>query len=101
MYFCLLGQGGEFKCICNFIIYWPKCYLLFHVLLELEKQAKVIEESIDFKVGTYCGKSKHLKSHQDWEKEMEQYEVSLHDLFVNDIHYLISVICLRQKLRNS
>lgn len=63
------------------IIYWPKGYLLFHVLLKSEKQAKVIEESIDFKVGTYCGKSKQLKSHQDWEKEMEQYEVSLHDPF--------------------
>ncbi|KAF2310484.1 hypothetical protein GH714_012834 [Hevea brasiliensis] len=39
------------------------------------KQAKVIEESTDFKVGIFYGSSKHLKNHYDWEKEIEQYEV--------------------------
>ncbi|CAL5376126.1 unnamed protein product [Camellia sinensis] len=38
-------------------------------------QAKVIQGSTDFKVGTYCGSSKRLKRHHDWEKEMEEYEV--------------------------
>ncbi|KAH7569156.1 hypothetical protein JRO89_XS06G0114900 [Xanthoceras sorbifolium] len=38
-------------------------------------QARVIEESLDFKVGTFCGSSKPLKSHHDWEKEIDQYEV--------------------------
>ncbi|XP_010323151.2 dicer-like protein 4 isoform X1 [Solanum lycopersicum] len=51
------------------------CVFLAPTVALVQQQAKVIEESIDFKVGTYCGKSKHLKSHQDWEKEMEQYEV--------------------------
>ncbi|KAK4369861.1 hypothetical protein RND71_009336 [Anisodus tanguticus] len=51
------------------------CVFLAPTVALVEQQAKVIEDSIDFKVGTYCGKSKHLKSHQDWEKEMEQYEV--------------------------
>ncbi|XP_060171899.1 dicer-like protein 4 isoform X2 [Lycium barbarum] len=51
------------------------CVFLAPTVALVEQQAKVIEDSIDFKVGTYCGKSKHLKSHQDWEKEMEEYEV--------------------------
>ncbi|XP_050272142.1 dicer-like protein 4 isoform X2 [Quercus robur] len=37
--------------------------------------AKVIEDSIDFKVGVYCGSSKQLKCHEDWDKEIEQYEI--------------------------
>lgn len=41
-----------------------------------QKQAKVIEDTVDFKVGTYCGSSRRLKNHLDWEKEMEEYEVS-------------------------
>ncbi|XP_075077545.1 dicer-like protein 4 isoform X3 [Nicotiana tabacum] len=51
------------------------CVFLAPTVALVQQQAKVIEDSIDFKVGTYCGKSKHLKSHEDWEKEMEQYEV--------------------------
>lgn len=50
------------------------CVFLAPTVPLVQQQAKVIEESIDFKVGTYCGKLKHLKSHQDWEKEMEQNE---------------------------
>lgn len=41
------------------------------------QQAKVIEDSTDFKVGIYCGKSNRLKTHSSWEKEIEQYEVVL------------------------
>ncbi|CAJ1944756.1 unnamed protein product [Sphenostylis stenocarpa] len=36
---------------------------------------KVIADSTDFKVGTFCGSSKRLKGHQDWKQEIEQYEV--------------------------
>ena len=39
------------------------------------QQARVIEQFTDFKVGVYCGDAKHLKSHNAWEKEIEQYEV--------------------------
>ncbi|KAF9680685.1 hypothetical protein SADUNF_Sadunf06G0147300 [Salix dunnii] len=38
-------------------------------------QAKVIEDSTNFKVGIYCGNSNRLKTHSSWEKEIEQYEV--------------------------
>ncbi|CAN4113157.1 unnamed protein product [Withania somnifera] len=51
------------------------CVFLAPTVALVQQQAKVIEDSIDFKVGTYCGKSKHLKSHQDWDREMEQCEV--------------------------
>ncbi|KAM3337085.1 dicer-like protein 4 isoform X1 [Capsicum galapagoense] len=51
------------------------CVFLAPTVALVQQQAKVIENSIDFKVGTYCGKTKHLKSHQDWEREMEKYEV--------------------------
>jgi len=37
----------------------------------------VISDSTDFKVGTYCGSSKGTKSHQHWEEEIEQNEVTL------------------------
>ncbi|KAL3623963.1 endoribonuclease Dicer [Castilleja foliolosa] len=36
---------------------------------------QVLENSLDLKVGTYCGSSTHLKSRHDWEKEIEEYEV--------------------------
>lgn len=39
------------------------------------QQAKVIRDSIDVKVGIYCGSSNNLKGHRYWEKEMEQFEV--------------------------
>lgn len=39
------------------------------------QQAKVIKDSIDFKVGTYCGGTNGLSSHLHWEKELQQYEV--------------------------
>ncbi|KAB5552816.1 hypothetical protein DKX38_010127 [Salix brachista] len=46
----------------------------FRLLLGV-RQAKVIEDSTDFKVGVYCGNSNRLKTHSSWEKEIEQYEV--------------------------
>nr|GMD28858.1 dicer-like protein 4 [Ipomoea batatas] len=51
------------------------CVFLAPTVALVEQQAKVIEESVDFKVATYCGNLKHLKNHHDWEKELEHYEV--------------------------
>ncbi|XP_020236092.1 dicer-like protein 4 isoform X2 [Cajanus cajan] len=51
------------------------CVFLAPTVALVHQQAKVIEDSTDFKVGTYCGSSKRLKRHQDWEQEIEQYEV--------------------------
>lgn len=56
---------------CHMILIGAFILLLFF----LSQQAKVIEKSIDFKVGVYCGSTKQLKSHEDWDKEIEQYEV--------------------------
>uniref|UniRef100_A0A5B7C289 Putative dicer-like protein 4 isoform X2 n=1 Tax=Davidia involucrata TaxID=16924 RepID=A0A5B7C289_DAVIN len=51
------------------------CVFLAPTVALVQQQAKVIKDSIDFQVGTYCGSSKHLKSHHDWQKEMDKYEV--------------------------
>ncbi|KAJ4709652.1 Dicer-like protein [Melia azedarach] len=51
------------------------CIFLAPTVALVQQQAKVIEESIGFKVGTFCGGSKRLKTHHDWEKEIDQYEV--------------------------
>ncbi|KAK2646723.1 hypothetical protein Ddye_021918 [Dipteronia dyeriana] len=51
------------------------CVFLAPTVALVHQQARVIEESLDFKVGTFCGSSKPLKSHHDWEKEVDQYEV--------------------------
>lgn len=51
------------------------CVFLAPTVALVQQQAKVIKESIDFKVGTYGGRSKRLKGHLDWEKEIEQYEI--------------------------
>ncbi|KAI8018267.1 Dicer-like protein 4 [Camellia lanceoleosa] len=51
------------------------CVFLAPTVALVQQQAKVIQGSTDFKVGTYCGSSKRLKRHHDWEKEMEEYEV--------------------------
>ncbi|XP_059635348.1 dicer-like protein 4 isoform X2 [Cornus florida] len=50
------------------------CVFLAPTVALVQQQAKVIQDSIDFNVGTYCGNSK-LKSHRDWVNEMEKYEV--------------------------
>ncbi|GMN47193.1 hypothetical protein TIFTF001_016373 [Ficus carica] len=51
------------------------CVFLAPTVALVQQQAKVIEDSIDFKVGICSGNSKRLKSHEYWEKEMKQYEV--------------------------
>lgn len=51
------------------------CVFLAPTVALVQQQARVIEDSTDFKVGNYCGNSKHLKSHKGWEEEIEQYEV--------------------------
>lgn len=51
------------------------CVFLAPTVALVHQQAKVIEDSTDFKVGIYCGKSNRLKTHSSWEKEIEQYEV--------------------------
>lgn len=51
------------------------CIFLAHTVALVQQQAKVIEDSVDFKVGIFCGNSKRLRSHQEWEKELEEYEV--------------------------
>ncbi|KAM7472961.1 hypothetical protein LguiA_011144 [Lonicera macranthoides] len=63
------------------------CVFLAPTVALVEQQAIVIQDSTDFKVGVFCGNSNGKKSHHEWEKEMERYEVFvmtpqtlLHDL---------------------
>ncbi|XVF35510.1 hypothetical protein REPUB_Repub18cG0151900 [Reevesia pubescens] len=51
------------------------CIFLAPTVVLVQQQGRVIEDSLDFKVGTYCGNCRHLKNHHEWEKEIEQYEV--------------------------
>ncbi|GER33663.1 dicer-like protein 4 [Striga asiatica] len=51
------------------------CIFLAPTVALVQQQAKVLENSLDLKVGTYCGSSTHLKSRHDWEKEIEEQEV--------------------------
>ncbi|XP_058759719.1 dicer-like protein 4 isoform X1 [Vicia villosa] len=51
------------------------CVFLAPTVALVHQQAKVISDSTDFEVGTYCGSSKRSKSHQHWDEEIEQYEV--------------------------
>ncbi|PIN16601.1 Ribonuclease III [Handroanthus impetiginosus] len=51
------------------------CIFLAPTVALVQQQAKVIEKSLDFKVGVFCGTSTNSKSRRDWEKELEQYEV--------------------------
>ncbi|KAK7388536.1 hypothetical protein VNO78_23354 [Psophocarpus tetragonolobus] len=51
------------------------CIFLAPTVALVHQQAKVIADSTDFKVGTYCGSTKRLKRHRDWEQEIGQYEV--------------------------
>ncbi|XP_058180782.1 dicer-like protein 4 [Rhododendron vialii] len=64
------------------------CVFLAPTVALVEQQAKVIEDSSDFKVGMYCGSSKRLKRHHEWEKEMEKYEV-----FVMTPQILLGKLC--------
>ncbi|KAL5547660.1 hypothetical protein UlMin_002891 [Ulmus minor] len=51
------------------------CVFLAPTVALVQQQASVIEESVDFKVGICGGSSKRVKNHDDWDKEMKQYEV--------------------------
>ncbi|TYJ32690.1 hypothetical protein E1A91_A05G052900v1 [Gossypium mustelinum] len=51
------------------------CIFLAPTVALVQQQARVIEDSLDFKVGTYCGNCRHLKNHHDWEIEIKEYEV--------------------------
>ncbi|CAN8252441.1 unnamed protein product [Cochlearia groenlandica] len=51
------------------------CIFLAPTVALVEQQAKVIAESINFKVGTHCGGNRTLKRHSDWEREVSEKEV--------------------------
>ncbi|CAI0395073.1 unnamed protein product [Linum tenue] len=51
------------------------CVFLAPTVALVNQQAKVIEDSVDFKVGIHCGSSQKSNSHSDWEKEIEDCEV--------------------------
>lgn len=51
------------------------CIFLAPTVHLVRQQAMVIEDSTNFNVGIYFGKSKCLKNHHDWEKEIELHEV--------------------------
>ncbi|MCL7029021.1 hypothetical protein MKW94_016083 [Papaver nudicaule] len=51
------------------------CVFLAPTIPLVLQQATVIEESTDFKVASYFGGSKRLRNHDEWEKEIEEYEV--------------------------
>ncbi|KAK9130502.1 hypothetical protein Sjap_010989 [Stephania japonica] len=77
------------------------CVFLAPTVPLVRQQAMVIEESTDFKVGCYYGNSKNLKSHKDWDKEIEKYEVFvmtpqilLHNLFHSIIKMELIVLLI-------
>ncbi|XP_047944446.1 dicer-like protein 4 isoform X1 [Salvia hispanica] len=51
------------------------CIFLAPTVALVQQQAKVIANSIDFKVGIYCGSSAHVKNPHYWKKEVEENEV--------------------------
>ncbi|GAB2289126.1 endoribonuclease Dicer [Dionaea muscipula] len=51
------------------------CVFLAPTVALVHQQAKVIADSIDFTVGHYGGDIKLQKSHDEWEKELNQYEI--------------------------
>ncbi|MQL77271.1 hypothetical protein Taro_009677, partial [Colocasia esculenta] len=51
------------------------CIFLAPTVPLVRQQAVVIENSTDFKVQSYYGNHKNLKTHDDWKKEIEQTEV--------------------------
>ncbi|KAH6779315.1 dicer-like 4 [Perilla frutescens var. hirtella] len=53
------------------------CIFLAPTIALVHQQAKVIEKSVDFKVGIYCGHIKRGWSHEHWEQEIEEYETSI------------------------
>ncbi|XP_043720331.1 endoribonuclease Dicer homolog 4-like isoform X1 [Telopea speciosissima] len=65
------------------------CVFLAPTIPLVRQQARVIEESVDFKVGSYYGSSKHLKTHAEWDKEIEEYEVLVMtpQILVRNLHH--------------
>nr|DAD45156.1 TPA_asm: hypothetical protein HUJ06_003386 [Nelumbo nucifera] len=65
------------------------CVFLAPTVPLVRQQAKVIEDSINFKVGSYFGNSRRLKSHLEWEKETEQYEVLVMtpQILIRNLHH--------------
>ncbi|GAB2300240.1 endoribonuclease Dicer, variant 2 [Dionaea muscipula] len=51
------------------------CVFLAPTVALAHQQAGVIADSIDFTVGLYAGDIKLQKSHDEWEKELERYEI--------------------------
>ncbi|WCJ29844.1 dicer-like 4 [Euphorbia peplus] len=51
------------------------CVFLAPTTALVHQQARVIEESINFKVRICCGNSKNSRSHDEWETEIKQHEV--------------------------
>ncbi|KAE8653040.1 hypothetical protein Csa_019548 [Cucumis sativus] len=73
------------------------CVFLAPTVALVQQQAKVIEDSLDFKVRVYCGGSKILNSHYDWEREMEEYEVFVMtpEIFLRNLyHCYIKMDCV-------
>ncbi|XP_038879795.1 dicer-like protein 4 isoform X2 [Benincasa hispida] len=65
------------------------CVFLAPTVALVQQQAKVIEDSTDFKVRVYCGGSKCLNTHYDWETEMEEYEVFVMtpEILLRNLHH--------------
>ncbi|KAK6942248.1 DEAD/DEAH box helicase domain [Dillenia turbinata] len=69
------------------------CVFLAPTVALVQQQAKVIEETVDLKVGTYCQSSKRLKTHEDWEKEIEQFEKNGKSMLQNGIAEMADGVC--------
>ncbi|KAF5180607.1 Dicer-like protein, partial [Thalictrum thalictroides] len=70
------------------------CVFLAPTIPLVQQQASVIEEFTDFKVGSYYGHSKCSTNHQEWEKELEKFEVLVMTpqiLLHNLLHRLIKM----------
>ncbi|XP_010495321.1 PREDICTED: dicer-like protein 4 [Camelina sativa] len=51
------------------------CIFLAPTVALVEQQAKVVSDSINFKVAVHCGGKRSVKSHSEWEKEISENEV--------------------------
>ncbi|PIA45697.1 hypothetical protein AQUCO_01600137v1 [Aquilegia coerulea] len=70
------------------------CVFLAPTIPLVRQQAAVIEESTNFKVGSYYGHSKYSTDHLEWEKELDKYEVLVMTpqiLLHNLLHRLIKM----------
>ncbi|EPS69439.1 hypothetical protein M569_05327, partial [Genlisea aurea] len=51
------------------------CIFLAPTVALVQQQAKVIQDSLDFKVANICGNIPNSKSHKAWEKQLEDHEI--------------------------